>query len=493
VRLDDLAAHLGLAGDPQAAGVELTGVTMNSRSVRPGDLYAALPGSQTHGIRYLADAVEAGALAVLTDLAGAEAAGPTGLPTLVADQPRRLIGRAAAFVYGEPARDLTLIGVTGTQGKTTTTQLVNAGLAAAGRRTAVIGTMGTWIDGQPLKSTLTTPEATDLHALFAVMRERRVQVCAMEVSSHALVMGRVDGVQFDLAVFTNLGRDHLDFHSSVEEYFAAKAELFTPARAGRALVNADDPYGVRLLEHAQIPTHTFSAGAGAADWRARDIDSDEHGSRFVATGPAGVSVAASVSLAGAFNVANALCALASIGEVGVDLADAAAGIAAVAAVPGRMERIPNRSGFAVIVDYAHKPDALEATLQALRPVTRGRLIVVIGAGGDRDQGKRELMGRTAARLADVVVVTDDNPRSESPSSIRAEIMAGAAQEPSAEAIEIGDRRAAIQRALQAARPGDAVLIAGKGHETGQEVRGEVLPFDDREVAREVLEQTGDRA
>jgi UDP-N-acetylmuramoyl-L-alanyl-D-glutamate--2,6-diaminopimelate ligase len=483
VRLADLAEALGLVVD--VPDVEVTGLSMNSGSVRAGDLYAALPGARTHGIRFVPDAVAAGARAVLTDPAGAGAARAAGLPVLVAERPRTLVGRAASIVYGEPAAALTLVGVTGTQGKTTTTHLMNAALAATGRTTAVIGTMGTWLDGRPVKTVLTTPEAPDLHALFAVMRERGVDVCAMEVSSHALVMGRVDGVVFDLAVFTNLGRDHLDFHTDVEDYFGAKAALFAPPRTRRALVNIDDEYGARLVAEQRVPTSTFGL-ARPSDWSAEDVEADETGSSFVVTGPGGTRVPTSIALTGRFNVANALAALASVGELGLDLAAAAAGIGRVAAVPGRMERIPNARGITVVVDYAHKPDAVEASLTALRPVTRGRLIVVLGAGGDRDQGKRRFMGEIAGRLADVLVVTDDNPRTEDPAAIRAAILAGA-EGGAADVCAIGDRRAAIAHALRSARRGDTVLIAGKGHETGQEVQDTVVPFDDREVAREVLD------
>ncbi len=426
-------------------------------------------------------------MACLTDAEGADLAADSGLPTLVVPAPRSVLGSVASLVYGHPSRDVTLIGVTGTQGKTTVTQLINAGLAGPGRRTAVIGTMGTWIDGRPVKSALTTPEAPDLHALFAVMRELDVDVCAMEVSSHAIVMGRVDGVVFDLAVFTNFGRDHLDFHASVDDYFAAKAQLFTPERAKRALLNADDMYVAQLVTSAQIPSHTFSVASRDADWRCSDVAATQNGSTFTVDGPDELHLSTSVGLAGSFNVMNALTALASIGEVGADVAAAAARIAAVPAVPGRMERVDAGQDFTVIVDYAHKPDAVTATLEALRPVTPGRLVIVIGAGGDRDQGKRQLMGEIAARMSNVVIVTDDNPRSEDPAAIRAEVVTGAkAASGEATIIEIGDREQAIARALVEATEGDTILIAGKGHETGQEVAGELLPFDDREVARAVL-------
>jgi UDP-N-acetylmuramoyl-L-alanyl-D-glutamate--2,6-diaminopimelate ligase len=470
------------------AVTRIGGLSLSSRTVQAGDVYAALPGARTHGARYAGDAVAAGAVAILTDPAGAELVAGTGLPTLVVDEPRRVLGAAAAAVYGHPAERLSLAGVTGTHGKTTTTQLMAAGLAGAGRRSAVVGTMGTWINQAAVASTLTTPEAPDLHALFAVMVEQHVDVCALEVSSHALVMGRVDGVVFDLAVFTNLGRDHLDFHTDIEDYFAAKASLFTRRRARRALVNADDAYAQRLTEDPEIETRTFSTSGRDADWTSRPRSDAGGANGFEVTGPGGRSVLMSVPMPGAFNVANALCAVAALGELGVDIEAAAAGIASAPSVPGRMERIDRGQPFAVIVDYAHKPDAVTATLQALRPTTPGRLIVVLGAGGDRDHGKRPLMGEIASRLADVVVVTDDNPRSESPAAIRAAIIAGVpAADRRERLLEIGDRDEAIAESLRSARAGDTVLIAGKGHETGQEVDGVVTPFDDREVARRVLD------
>ncbi|MGH3472035.1 MAG: UDP-N-acetylmuramoyl-L-alanyl-D-glutamate--2,6-diaminopimelate ligase [Nocardioidaceae bacterium] len=468
--------------------IAVTGLSLSSGTIRPGDLYAALPGARTHGARFAREAVSSGATAVLTDPTGVDLAGGVGVPVVVVADPRAVLGAVAALVYGNPAADLTLIGITGTQGKTTTSYLVNAGLAAAGTSTAIVGTMGTWIGGRPVGSTLTTPEAPDLHALFAVMREEGVQTCVMEVSSHALVLGRVDGVRYDLAVFTNFGRDHLDFHHTVEEYFAAKASLFTPERSRRALLNVDDPAVARLAADPRVPTATFSPSGTAADWTCRGVEMSATGSTFVVTGPAATSVPAAVRLAGRFNVANALCALAAIGEIGGEVSAGAAGIASYLAVAGRMERIDRGQPFAVLVDYAHKPDAVAATLGALRPVTEGRLTIVLGAGGDRDAGKRPLMGEIAARLADVLVVTDDNPRSEDPAAIRRAVIAGVPADAGATVLEIGDRYTAIRTALAAARPGDTVVIAGKGHETGQYVGDEVLAFDDRAVAAEILDQ-----
>jgi UDP-N-acetylmuramoyl-L-alanyl-D-glutamate--2,6-diaminopimelate ligase len=405
----------------------------------------------------------------------------------VVEQPRAVLGRVAAHVYGEPAADLTVLGVTGTQGKTTTTRLLEAGLEQAGVPAAVVGTVGTRIHGVDVKTSLTTPEAPDLHGLFAVMREQGVVACAMEVSSHALVLGRVDGVVFDVATFLNLGRDHLDFHPDVDDYFAAKASLFTPERARLGLTNVDDEHGRLLLERAGIPMQTFSAEGRDADWRAVDVELSGDGARFAVEGPDGLRVDAGVPVPGAFNVSNALAAIASAALAGLDPHQVARGIAAGGGVPGRLERVDAGQDFTVVVDYAHKPDAVEAVLATLRPLTDGRVIVVLGAGGDRDPGKRPIMGEIAARLADVLVVTDDNPRTEDPAAVRAAVVAGA-EGGTAEVVEIGDRRAAIRDAVRRARPGDVVLIAGKGHETGQEVHGEVHPFDDRTVAAEEIAQ-----
>jgi len=486
--LGDLADRLrGQSYDVTASGAVdtlVTGLTLSSQRSFPGDLYAALPGSHAHGMAYAGDALAAGAVALLTDPTGASEA-PAGVPLLVTPDPRRLLGRLAAHVYGDPAAAMRMIGVTGTQGKTTTTRLAEGGLQRAGIPSGVIGTVGTRIAGEEVKTALTTPEAPDLHALFAVMREHHVGVCAMEVSSHALVMGRVDGVVFDVAVFLNLGRDHLDFHADEEDYYRAKASLFTPERARLALVAVDDDHGRRLAGETELPVRTFSAQGRDADWTATELRPGPDGTSFRILGP-GVDTQGGVPLPGAFNVTNALAAVAACAEAGLDAAAVAQAIASGGGVPGRFERIDAGQAFTVVVDYAHKPDAVRAALESLRPLTDGQLIVVLGAGGDRDPGKRPIMGELAARLADVVVVTDDNPRSEDPASIRARLLEGA-RGGTAEVVEEGDRRAAIAAALDLARPGDIVLVAGKGHETGQEVAGVMHPFDDRDVVRGLLE------
>ncbi|HSU01199.1 MAG TPA: UDP-N-acetylmuramoyl-L-alanyl-D-glutamate--2,6-diaminopimelate ligase [Nocardioides sp.] len=475
-----LAQDVGLHGDLDVA---VTGISLSTARIRPGDLYAALPGTRAHGADFADRALAAGAVCVLTDPSGLDRL-PPGTAAIVVDEPRRVLGRLAARIYGDPATGLRVIGVTGTQGKTTTTRILEQGLTASGVTSAVIGTVGTRIAGQDVETELTTPEAPDLHGLFAVMRERGVDTCAMEVSSHALVLGRVDGVVFDVATFLNLGRDHLDFHADVDDYFAAKAGLFTPERARTGLTNVDDEHGRRLLDVATIPMSTYSVRGGGADWRAVDIGLTPTGASFTVVGP-DVEVAASVPIPGEFNVSNALAAIASAALAGLDPRSVADGIAQVGGVPGRLERVSQGQDYTVVVDYAHKPDALEAVLATLRPLTRGRVIVVIGAGGDRDTVKRPVMGEIAARLADVLVVTDDNPRTEDPAAIRAALLDGA-RGGSAEVHEIGDRRLAIREAVASAEPGDVLLIAGKGHETGQKVGGVEHPFDDRVVAAEEI-------
>ncbi len=471
------------------SGTTVTGLSLSTHRVYAGDLYAALPGANVHGAKFAAEAVSAGAVAILTDAEGAQLSTDVDAPVLVVERPRDCLGDLAARVYGNPAGALRLVGITGTQGKTTTSRLAESALTAAGVSAAVIGTVGTRVNGHDVATSLTTPEAPDLHALFAVMREAGVVGCAMEVSSHALMLGRVDGVVFDVAAFTNLGRDHLDFHADEEDYYQAKASLFTPARARLGLVNIDDEHGRRLFAEAEIPMRTFSLTDPAADWRATDVTVEATGSAFTVHPPEGTPIRTRVPMPGDFNVANALCAIAALAEAGFSAALVADALATVPGVPGRLERVDAGQDFLAVVDYAHKPDAIVAALRALRPATKGRLLVVLGAGGDRDHGKRPLMGEVAARLSDVLVVTDDNPRTESPAAIRAAVLDGTTAVPAgerAEVHEVGDRREAIRLAVSLAATGDTVVVAGKGHETGQEVRGTVHPFDDRAVLLEEL-------
>jgi UDP-N-acetylmuramoyl-L-alanyl-D-glutamate--2,6-diaminopimelate ligase len=474
--------------------VHVTGVTLRGQDARPGDLFAALPGVLSHGARYVDEALHGGAVAVLTDPSGVAELGPhVPVPVLVHPSPRSVLGELAATVYGNPSERLRVIGVTGTSGKTTTTYLVEAGLRAAERVAGLIGTVGIRIDGRDQPSALTTPEAPDLQALLAVMLEQGVDTVVMEVSSHALTLGRVDGVRFAVGGFTNLSRDHLDFHPTMTDYFDAKARLFdpqSPTHSKISVICVDDDAGRSMTRVADRPV-TVSAAGTDADWRAENIRVVDRGAQeFTAVDPAGVHHGLRIGLPGRYNVANCLLAAALLDAVDVSPEQAAPGMR-VATVPGRLEPIDRGQGFLALVDYAHKPGALQAVLESLRGQEHGRLAVVFGAGGNRDPGKREPMGRVAAELADLVVVTDDNPRDEDPAAIRATIMAGAAAAATAaEIAEIGDRRGAIDYAVGWARAGDVVLIAGKGHETGQTSQGHTRPFDDREELASALEALG---
>jgi UDP-N-acetylmuramoyl-L-alanyl-D-glutamate--2,6-diaminopimelate ligase len=492
-RLPALAAQVGaVAADGTVPDIPITGVTLRGQDVQPGDLFAALPGATTHGARYADGAIERGAVAVLTDEAGRaemDALGATTVPTLLHPAPRSVLGRLAAAVYGDPSDRMTVVGITGTSGKTTTTYLVEAGLRAGGRVAGLIGTIGIRIDGADLPGSLTTPEAPALQAMFAVMAERGVDTAVMEVSSHALTLGRADGTHFAVGGFTNLSRDHLDFHPTMADYFEAKAVLFdpdSPLRAHTVVVCVDDDAGRAMAARAGDAI-TVSATDQPAHWRAQDVTViDAGGQEFTVVDPAGVRHRVGIRLPGGYNVANCLLALAILDAVGVSPEQAAPGLRE-ARVPGRLEQIDSGQDFLALVDYAHKPGALQAVLTTLRQPGR-RLAVVFGAGGDRDPGKRAPMGEVAAELADLVVVTDDNPRSEDPSAIRREILSGTAQAGSAtQVVEIGDRRAAIRHAVGWAQAGDVVVIAGKGHETGQRGATEVRPFDDRIELAEALE------
>ena len=502
VRLPALAAQVGavMAGSPDhraaVPDLRVTGVTLRAQDVRPGDLFAALTGSATHGARYAGEAIERGAVAVFTDAAGvtemADLAGSgaefqtSTVPVLVHPAPRSVLGGLAATVYGNPSDRMTVVGITGTSGKTTTTYMVESGLRAGGRTAGLIGTIGIRIDGADIPSALTTPEAPALQALLATMAERGVDTVVMEVSSHALTLGRVDGTRFAVGGFTNLSRDHLDFHPTMTDYFDAKALLFDPdssLRARTVVVCVDDDAGRTMAARAGDAI-TVSAQGRPAHWRAMDlVPVGAGGQEFTVVGPDGVQHRVGIRLPGDYNVANCLVALAILDEVGVSPDQAARGIRETR-VPGRLEEIDCGQGFLALVDYAHKPGALRAVLTTLLQPDR-RLAVVFGAGGERDPGKRAPMGEIAAELADLVVVTDDNPRGEDPAGIRREILAGAAEGGGgAQVVEIDDRRAAIGYAVRWAGPGDVVLVAGKGHETGQRGASETRPFDDRvELAR----------
>jgi UDP-N-acetylmuramoyl-L-alanyl-D-glutamate--2,6-diaminopimelate ligase len=479
-----------LHGDGNAT---VSGITHDSREVRPGDLYVARAGDHTHGISHVRQAAAAGATAVLTDRPSVSAAVDSGVDAVVeVADPRAAAGPAAAWVYGDPAAELVVVGITGTNGKTTTAYLVEAGLRAGGHRTGLVGTVETRIGPDVLPSARTTPESTDLQAMFAVMRERGVDAVAMEVSSHALSLDRVAGTTFAVSAFTNLSQDHLDFHGGMDDYFAAKSRLFTPAYSATAVVAVDDEWGRRLAASSTVPVTTV--GAAPADWERLDDTMTAAGGRTVLRAPDGSRHDVDVSLPGRFNLRNAAVAYVALVLAGVDPAQARAGIASVATIPGRMERVDAGQPFLALVDYAHTPDAVVTLLDEARHLAPGgQVVVVLGCGGDRDRGKRPLMGAAVARGADLGVLTSDNPRSEQPDAILAAMVDGAlAAAGGAEIVVEPDRRRAIALALARAGAGDVVVVAGKGHEQGQDRAGVVAPFDDRTVLREELALQGYR-
>lgn len=474
-----------------AVAAAVTGITHDSRSVLAGDLYVALEGAKFHGIDFLAQALASGATAILTDKMHGSALRESSVAVLVADDPRFCMGDVSAAVYGRPAEDMTTIGVTGTCGKSTTSYFAHRCLTATDSTAGLVGGIAWKCGGITLsESERTTPESPELQALLGVLRDRGARSVAMEVSSHALSLGRVMGMTFDVAVFTNLSHEHQDFHPDMEHYFQAKATLFTPERARSGVVNIDDPYGRRLAYGgSQIPVHTYTTSAATqADWRASEIVVDDSGTGFRLDGP-GFTDTPRIRLHGKHNVSNAVAALSAAVIAGVPYQKAVEGLAALDAVPGRMERVDAGQDFLAVVDYAHKPEALSAVLETLQHVTRGRIITVAGCGGGRDRNKRHVMGALAARHSHVVVLTTDNPRDEDPKEILAAMVDGARSEQSvADLHVITNRRRAIDYAVSLAGRGDTVLVAGKGHETHQYVRGSSIPFDDRTVLRSAIQQ-----
>jgi UDP-N-acetylmuramoyl-L-alanyl-D-glutamate--2,6-diaminopimelate ligase len=462
-----------LMGEGPAEDVEITGLAYASRDVTPGALFFCVRGFTADGHDFAADAVGRGAAALVCER-------PLGLgvPEVVVDDARAAMGPAAARFFGDPTATLDVVGITGTNGKTTTAFLARHLLEAGGVQTGLLGTVKRIVGGVEEEVERTTPEAIDLQATFRRMLDAGDRACAMEVSSHALELGRADAIRFACRVFTNLTQDHLDFHGTMDAYFAAKRRLFD--EPGPAVVNVDDEYGRRLAA-GRDEVVTFAVER-EAHYRARDVRFDVSGAWFTCETPDGPMELES-PLPGLFNVQNVLGAVAVARALGVDSGTVVEALRSVGRVPGRFEAVDEGQDFGVLVDYAHTPDSLENVLRAARGITRNRLHVVFGAGGDRDRGKRPLMGRAAADLADRVIVTSDNPRNEDPEAIADQVMEGAG--PGAER-EL-DRRRAIALAIESAEPGDVVVIAGKGHEQGQEFeRGRKEPFDDVTVAREAL-------
>jgi UDP-N-acetylmuramoyl-L-alanyl-D-glutamate--2,6-diaminopimelate ligase len=475
--------ELVMPGAPGGAGdLDITNLSYDNREVAPGGLFFCVPGYTRDGHDFAPDAIQRGAVALVVER-------PLNLdvPEILVPSVRAAMAPAAAAFYGDPTAALEVVGVTGTNGKTTTAFLVRAVLEAAGRQTGLLGTVKSVIGGVEHEVQRTTPEAIDLQRTFRQMLDAGDRACVMEVSSHALALRRADAVHFAAAIFTNLTQDHLDFHRTMEDYFAAKRILFVDAAPGAAIVNVDDRYGARLA--AELPRASTFALRSDAEFRANGVETGLGGSRFNVDTPDG-SLELRSPLRGEFNVYNVLGALVAARALGVPAATCAEAIATAGQVPGRFETVDEGQPFAVLVDYAHTPDSLENVLRAARKLTDARLHVVFGCGGDRDRGKRPLMGEIARRLADSVVVTSDNPRSEVPDAIIADILDGAGTD----VLHDPDRRAAIALAIGDAAAGDVVVIAGKGHEQGQEFEaGQKVPFDDVTVAREILRGTAANA
>jgi UDP-N-acetylmuramoyl-L-alanyl-D-glutamate--2,6-diaminopimelate ligase len=466
--------------------LEVGGLSFDSRRVEPGDLFFCIPGAVTDGHRFAGAAMAAGAVATCVERS--VGAGPE---IVVADA-RRAMALIAAEYLGNPGRSMELLGVTGTNGKTTTAYLLESILRAAGRTPALIGTIETRVGATVRPGVRTTPESLDLQRMLADFRSAGADSVAMEVTSHALALHRVEGLVFEAAAFTNLSQDHLDFHSSMEDYFEAKRSLFTKQRVRRAAVNLDDPHGRRLLADAEVPCVGFGTAADATV-RAEQVSIGPHGSDFLLSTPEG-EAKITTTLVGRFNVSNCLAAAATALQAGLALPEIEAGIRALSAVPGRFESVDAGQPFGVVVDYAHTPDSLDNVLRAARDMAsraEGRVLVAFGCGGDRDRGKRPLMGAVAGRLADYVVVTSDNPRSEDPDRIIDSILEGVSAERAGGADAVmTDRSEAISHIVARAGSGDVVVIAGKGHEPGQQFADRTIPFDDREVARRALAELG---
>jgi UDP-N-acetylmuramoyl-L-alanyl-D-glutamate--2,6-diaminopimelate ligase len=467
-----------LAGlHPDVPPVRVSGVAFRASDVTPGDAFFCIPGFRHDGHDFAAEAVANGAVALVCKrpVEGVE------VVQVVVEDPRAALALAADRLWGRPSRKLQLVGITGTNGKTTTTYLLDSILRAAGRVTGIVGTVETRVAGRSREAVRTTPEAADLQRLFAEMLAEGVTAASMEVSSHAIDLHRVDGVHFAVAAFTNLSQDHLDYHRTIEEYFSVKKRLFTELAPDAVVIDVDDDYGAGMAEELGEGVITVGRAATAAV-RAESEQPGPVSTTFTLVTPAGTAEIV-LPLPGAFNVSNALVAAGCAFALGIDVATIATGLAATPQVPGRLERIDEGQPFAVLVDYAHTPDGLEKAIAAVRAVTPGRVITVFGCGGDRDPDKRPIMGAVAGRLSDIAVVTSDNPRSEDPVGIILQVEDGLRKAGAAYEVEV-DRRRAIARAVALAEPGDAVLIAGKGHEDYQIFADRTIHFDDREVARE---------
>ena len=465
------------------AKVLITGITHSDSDVQAGDLFIALPGAKRHGAEFAANAQKQGAVAVVTDAAGAKLI--SGIPVLVVANPRLVAGRIAALFYGEPMRDLSGVAITGTNGKTTVSTLLYQIFEAAHRDCGLIGTVETRIGSEVIASKRTTPEATDLQALAAVMKERHMRHLVIEASSHAMTMHRLEGAHFAIAAFTNLTQDHLDFHGDMESYFLAKASLFDFSFADLACINIDDAYGARLATATELLVLTVSRFNPQAIWHFIEIDSQSKRVQLKIRGAAGILIETSTSLRGGYNFDNLLMAIAIAVELGVDPIDIAAIVPNIIGAAGRLEEIAVGQDFTALVDYAHTPDAVSNVLSSIREITSGKVIAVLGCGGDRDPMKRPLMGQALSANSDIAIFTSDNPRSENPDAILQAMTAGI--EIAQPSQRINDRAEAIAYAVSLAGAGDTVAVLGKGHELGQEINGKTLDFDDRVVLAKAIE------
>lgn len=463
--------------------VVITGLTHASNEIVDGNLFLAFPGSRTHGAMFCLDAKNRGAKAVLTDRTGAELA--VGLPAIVVENPRRAGGMLSAWFYGEPMREMFCVGVTGTNGKTTTTTLLYQIWQGAGHEAGLIGTVETRIGNEVISSKRTTPESPDLQSLISVMNERHIRRVAMEVSSHSLSLERIRGAHFSAVAFSNLSQDHLDFHASMDEYFEVKASLFTFEYSDVAVINIDDSYGARLARECETRIVRVSRNDTSADWHYVSVSPQLNGFEVLIRGIGGVLVEGLLPLHGEFNLDNALMAIALAHESGVDPTEISTLLPTLTGARGRVERVNVGQRFAAFVDYAHSPDSVEHVLQTCKSMTTGRVIAVLGCGGDRDKSKRPIMGKALLEGSDVAVFTSDNPRSEDPGEILKDMTDRlVVNEPSR---IISNRHQAIAYAVSLAKPEDLVIVLGKGHEYGQEIAGEVFPFDDKLVLAAAIE------
>lgn len=486
-RLSDVASFLGLKVNEEYKYLEVTGLSSSSSRIHPGELFIALPGKNHHGAKFALDAKNSGAIALLTDSEGLDLASNSlgNFPILVVDNPRGKIGYLADWFHNSPSRALFLAGITGTNGKTTTSYLLKQIWEFAGMKAGLIGTIGIEIGEERFNASHTTPEADQLHYILSIMQERKVRAAAIEVSSHALSLNRVDGAYFSAAAFTNLTQDHLDFHGDMENYYQAKKKLFDSTRSQVSFINIDDSYGVRLEGEISIPSKTISRSKSKVSWHYQDVKITPKGYYVDVKGTDGILISGELNLIGEHNLDNALMAMAIAFESGVDPLVIGNSLAILKPAPGRLESIDCGQNFLALVDYAHTPDAVEKVLAALRANTKSKLIAILGCGGNRDKSKRPLMGKALLSGSDIAIFTSDNPRDEDPEQILRE-MIGSLKISVPNAV-ISDRQSAIKYGVERAEAGDILVILGKGHETGQEIKGVKHAFSDQEVLQRCIE------